>query len=480
LKNQIKILLKENRTITILYKKILSFISNSLFKLLIKLDASFLSNISTHTKSINQSNNIKSLIISRNEVILIMNEDGLIINREMFEAYLNSIFSNIMMDKNNNLISFKEKLTNYFIDNNLFLANQNDILKEIKKYISIHFKKINNELGALYFDLLSAISLFERDLITNINSYSTIGKLNPDAVFWPDPSDKKRNRSLFTDNLIVQKYEIITPQTPIGSAGSCFAMEIAHELLINNYNYIVEEKDINSASLPESCAMWGIIFNTPSFKQLIERSFCTRKFPKIISSGKINEKIVYTDPFRMGINFNSVDEYEENLRLHIEAARIALLKVEVFVITLGVNEVWYFKSDGSVFSFSPWRVAPGLIGHKVLTVEENITDLQKMLDIWRAYNNKLKLIVTVSPVPLHATFRGDEQHVIVANMHSKAVLRVAAEEFVKRNKDVYYFPSYEVVTSCTKNPWDIDQRHVSREAVENVMLLFQKMYVTKN
>ena len=121
-------------------------------------------------------------------------------------------------------------------------------------------------------------------------------------------------------------------------------------------------------------------------------------------------------------------------------------------------------------------MAASIVGHRTLTVEENVADLQRMLDILRTHNPEIQLIVTLSPIGLHATFRGHTDHVISANCHSKAVLRVAAEEFVKRNSGVHYFPSYEMVNYCTQNPYNPDQRNVRRETVGNVMKLFSAMY----
>jgi hypothetical protein len=83
----------------------------------------------------------------------------------------------------------------------------------------------------------------------------------------------------------------------------------------------------------------------------------------------------------------------------------------------------------------------------------------------------------VSPIPFVATVRSQDHHVVEANTHSKAVLRVAADELVRANKDVFYFPSYELVTTCMENPWAEDQRHVSRETVAKVMGMFNAMYV---
>jgi hypothetical protein len=191
----------------------------------------------------------------------------------------------------------------------------------------------------------------------------------------------------------------------------------------------------------------------------------------------INGSIKYLDPFREDVVFNSIEDYQHDYDKHIAKAREVLTKVKVFVITLGVNEIWSLKATGHVFSRSPWQMASSLVEHRVMSVEENVRELQRMLDLWRTHNPDLKIILSVSPVPLHATFRGHSAHVMEANSLSKATLRVAAEEFVKANKDVYYFPSFESVMYATQNPWEKDQRHVSREAVSKVMTLFDRMFL---
>ena len=100
-----------------------------------------------------------------------------------------------------------------------------------------------------------------------------------------------------------------------------------------------------------------------------------------------------------------------------------------------------------------------------------------MTAVWRAHNPEVKFIVSVSPVPLHATFQGTRKHVVVANCHAKATLRVVAEEFCRTTPGAYYFPSYESVMYCTDAAWEPDLRHVSRAAVDKVMALFDQMFV---
>jgi len=193
----------------------------------------------------------------------------------------------------------------------------------------------------------------------------------------------------------------------------------------------------------------------------------------------VNGTTEFLDPFREDIVFGSVEEYRSTYHSHLDAARRAFEQAEVFVFTLGMNEVWRLKSSGAVLSRAPWRISNDLVEHRVMTAEENVEELQSMLNTLRRLNPTIKVIVSVSPVPLHATFRADEHHIVAANAHSKSVLRVAAEEFVKRNTDVYYFPSYESVMYCTPNAWEDDQRHVSRAAVDKVMAMFKEMFVVE-
>ena len=206
---------------------------------------------------------------------------------------------------------------------------------------------------------------------------------------------------------------------------------------------------------------------------MLECSFGLRKLPRIVWQKGDR----FLDPFRDGVEFATIAEYEANYDRHIAAARAALEKAEVFIITLGLNEVWYFKMDDSVFSRSPRRIAPSFVEYKTLSVAQNVAELQQMLNILRANNPRVKVIVTVSPVPLHATFLHGTYHVVEANMHSKAVLRVAAQEFTERNSEVYYFSSFELVTYGFQNPWDDDQRHIKPEVVNRIMEMFREVFL---
>ncbi len=324
-----------------------------------------------------------------------------------------------------------------------------------------------------------ALLMHQRETTLNENAYQGQRQNLPESGYWPNPSIEPNGRSLFHELPFRRQSKFITKTTPLVSAGSCFALEIAHELQGEGYHYLVTERNFrgfltqDTSVFSDASAAWGIIFNTPSFRQLAERSFGLRRLPRILWQNGEH----YMDPFREEMRFASVEEYLSNCEPHLEASRAAFMQAEVLIITLGLNEIWSFKMDGSVFSRSPWRIAPSFVEHRVLTVEENVRDLELMLKILRRQNPNLQLIVTLSPIPLHATFLHDRYHVVEANMHSKAVLRVAAQEFVEKNEGVYYFPSFELITYGFENPWREDHRHVNQTVVSRVMEMFREMFV---
>ena len=369
----------------------------------------------------------------------------------------------------------------------LYLANHKDLLSRPDAVFALlqqYFAEQLNKSPVWSAHVLKGMQILAahiQDTIENRNAYLTQGKLNPNAVFWPNPTSPKEPRDLFDELPFAETYGFIDKSTPIGSAGSCFAMEIAHRFQANGYNYVIEQHHTaepqTNTNYADASAAWGIIFNIPALRQLIEKSFGKRKLPKLLWRIGRDGRTLFRDPFREDIEFNSIEEYEAEYETHLAACRKVFLNCQTFIMTLGLNEIWTLKSDGAIFSRCPWNFSAALTERKVLTVQENINELQNMLDLWRSYNPSLKLILTVSPIPLHGTFRGHKHHIVAANCHSKAVLRVAAEEFIAKNKDVFYFPSYETVMYCTRNAWQKDQRHVSRETVDGVMRLFGRMFI---
>ncbi len=273
----------------------------------------------------------------------------------------------------------------------------------------------------------------------------------------------------------------ISPEDRVVTAGSCFAQHIARHLRLNGFDFLQTETahPILPPAVAEAfqygvySARYGNIYTTRQLRQLQQRAY-GRFAPQ--EDVWMHEGRVF-DPFRPTIQpngFATLQEFHADRRQHFAAVRRALETMDVFVFTLGLTECWASRDDGAVFPLCP-GVAGGVYDearHQFnnLSVAEVVADFTAFLNDVRALNPKVKVVLTVSPVPLAAT--GLDRHVIVSTAYSKAVLRVAAETLAGLD-EVHYFPSYEVVTGPGAGDYFTkDRRTVTEAGVEQVMRLF--------
>ena len=155
---------------------------------------------------------------------------------------------------------------------------------------------------------------------------------------------------------------------------------------------------------------------------------------------------------------------------------------DVVILTLGYVETWFDRKLGLYLNVSPpaplIRAQPERFEFRVLGYGDVLEGLERLHTLLMKHRVKpMKMLVTVSPVPLLATFR--DMDVLVANAYSKSVQRAALEEFVQGKEGVDYFPSYEFVT--LSNPavaWARnDYRHVSSDVINRIMSNVLTSYV---
>jgi len=414
--------------------------------------------------------------VDESNVIYVSNS-GSINSKESLKLHLESMFS----DR-----SYTDNLYTQLISSNVNFDTLtiNELLILLKKSFhdglnwegTFNSKDLNN---------LKELIAFEESYCQSVNRFGPVGKPNPNAIMWPIPNHPKYPRNKFEMLPYVTTEKIMDRNTPIGSAGSCFAMEIAKVLQEEEFNYVVtelgenphEEAIIDGYTLGSKRALYsanfGILFNTPSLRQLAEKAFGEREFNQYLVQA---EHGLFMDPYRENVYFKNTENFLRDYPKHIDAVRNTLLQSEVFIFTAGLNECWQLK-DGTVISRNPRNGLYHLIEHRVLTVEENVENILSFFYSVKKRNPKFKLILTLSPVPLLATGRGATHHIIEANTHSKAVLRVALETVVREHEDIYYLPSYELVTECQSEAWKEDHRHVTEDTVKKVISMFKKKFV---
>jgi hypothetical protein len=287
---------------------------------------------------------------------------------------------------------------------------------------------------------------------------------------------------------VVEPRFVISRRDKVASAGSCFAQHISKQLQNKGFNYFVaelpppgiSEELAQARSFSVFSARYGNIYTARQLIQLFDRAY---------GDFEPNEKIWqlpdgrFVDPFRPQIEpegFQSLDELEQSRDVHLSAVRNMFERLDVFTFTLGLTEAWRSQSDGAVFP-----LAPGVAGGEMdfvsyqfvnFTVADVIADLNRFLTKLAVINSRAKVILTVSPVPLIATY--EESHVLQATTYSKAVLRVAAEMVRKENANVDYFPSYEIIAGHFNRGayFEDDLRSVKKQGVSHVMRLFLKHF----
>jgi hypothetical protein len=268
----------------------------------------------------------------------------------------------------------------------------------------------------------------------------------------------------------------------VAAAGSCFAQHISRHLREGGFSFLVTEPahPILPADVAEAfnygvfTARFGNLYTARQLLQLLRRAY--GRFTPAEDVWEQDGR--YFDPFRPSIQpggFATAKEYELDRRQHFAAVRRAFEEMDYFVFTLGLTECWVSKVDGAAYPVCPGTVAgefdPERYGFVNFSAEEVVADMTAFIDELRAVNPGVRVILTVSPVPLAAT--AEDRHVLVSTAYSKAVLRVAADTLT-RLKDVFYFPSYEVITGPFSRGayFAEDLRSITEEGVGHVMRLF--------
>jgi hypothetical protein len=143
---------------------------------------------------------------------------------------------------------------------------------------------------------------------------------------------------------------------------------------------------------------------------------------------------------------------------------------------MGLTESWENIQDGYAYATCPGTNA-GIFDKQRHTFRnfsynEVMSDLVQALGLIREVNPDIRVLLTVSPVPLTATAAG--KHVVVSTTYSKSVLRGVAGELSDSDALVDYFPSYEIITAPSFRGmfYDPNMRTVSKKGVDFVMSHF--------
>ena len=266
----------------------------------------------------------------------------------------------------------------------------------------------------------------------------------PDRAFW----SRAVTRGFDARDMLTPAAPLLLKDDRIVSAGSCFAANIAPLIERAGFHYLrteIMDEDGDRFGYSRYSAGYGNIYTPRQLLQLLRRA--TGAFKAADDRWREEGRVI--DLFRPGLACPAEDDEELDLitRSHLSLTLQAFCSATVLIFTLGLTEAWVSKIDGAVYPVCPGMVAgafdPDRYQFVNLGVSETIADLRAALRLLREINGGLRVILSVSPVPLMAT--ATPAHVLTASTYSKSVLRVACEEICASEPGVIYFPAYEII-----------------------------------
>ena len=261
----------------------------------------------------------------------------------------------------------------------------------------------------------------------------------------------------------------LIPNTPfirrdhrIATIGSCFAAEIARYLYNKGF---ISSRTNSFGNIHENIFIDDDFFNTYVIREAFETAFEA----DFDSPNWHNDRGgIIGDKSSRAIHYNS-NQIKRLLR-----------NSDVYIITLGIAEIWYDKVNDTVFpsGLNIDEYDDTRHGFRLSTTDENLQNIERVYAPIRKHRSDASIILTLSPVALNATFRPIS--CVAANSVSKAVLRVAIDQLCQRHDyddQLFYYPSYEIVKDHFTDAYDTDGRHVKYEVVKFIMDRFSDSFL---
>jgi tetratricopeptide (TPR) repeat protein len=261
-------------------------------------------------------------------------------------------------------------------------------------------------------------------------------------------------QALITNHIAVdlnREPKFISKDTRFFTMGSCFARNLAGSL--RNSGYAAKHMEIS---------------------EYINTTFANRVFVDWLSGAEIDDAIRERIAELLPPGWSK----ENTLQIIKDAS--------VFILTLGVAPAFFDRATGDFVLPRPSalnsRVLAEKYRYRTTSVQENVDNVLYLINFVRSVSPKIKIVVTVSPVPLVASF--EYESAVQADCLSKSTMRLVAHEVVHNSgiSDIVYWPSFEVFRwagSNASNFYAADDGaawHVSEEKVGGTIKAFVDMF----
>ena len=293
------------------------------------------------------------------------------------------------------------------------------------------------------------------------DAFATL-KANPHGQ-WPRRDDPNNRFAHFADPSFKPRFKL-EPGQRIFTIGSCFARGIERALADRGF-------DIPTLAYQGDDREWGgdptgylNNYVPPAIAPQVRWAFGMDRFD-LDKHGAEAARARYVDLQLHTDAWPAPAEFVEKRREVLNEMYRNLATSHVVLVTLGLIEAWFDNRSGLYINRAPPKGAsrsdPSRFELHVLDYNDVTASLEELVGLLdQVCPSDYRVILTVSPVPLTATFV--DVDVAVANSYSKSVLRAAVEPFVAGREHIEYFPSYEsVILTDRLTAFSDDQIHVN-------------------
>lgn len=269
----------------------------------------------------------------------------------------------------------------------------------------------------------------------------------------------------------------IDPARPVFTLGSCFAREIEEVLLRRHVPLPTRAFQVPPEEWPYRPSGLLNEYHPGTMWQRVRAAYDPRDWPADTVT-ETPEGVV--DLLLAKAGAVSPERLVQR-RADVDAVYRQLPDAAAVVLTLGLVEAWHDDDAGVWLNRAPGLRQVKAHKGRYRFVRFDVDDAYELLERTVAaivdHRPEVGVLLTVSPVPLQSTFTDDD--CVIANAHSKAVLRACASRLAVRFRQVDYFPSFEMVQSVGPSALQDDLVHVKMPVIERMMDVLLAHYVDR-
>ncbi|WBX74012.1 GSCFA domain-containing protein [Tenacibaculum pacificus] len=254
-----------------------------------------------------------------------------------------------------------------------------------------------------------------------------------------------------------QSYNLIDYNSKLLLLGSCFSENIGNKLSF--YKFQSEQNP------------FGILFHPKAIEKLITDAINQKKYTE--------EDIFYHNEswhcFNAHSSLSSLDKKEvlNNLNTANTATFKHLKNASHIIITLGTSWV-YRKISSNAIVANCHKIPQKNFLKEILTIDEIAESLDAIIALTKSVNPDISIIFTVSPV----------RHIkdgFIENQQSKAHLLSAIHSIIDAKKNIYYFPSYEIMMDELRDYrfYAEDMIHPNNTAINYIWEKFIEVWISE-